>query len=71
MLSVIGESVLITGIAFIPALALSLFIYEYTIIHVIAVGITVLTLLLFSVISAWYPARIASKVNPSEALQYE
>jgi hypothetical protein len=71
MFLVIGESLLVTFIAIIPALLLSYFIYEYTWVHVIGVSITVLVMLLFSFISAWYPAWAVSRVNPAEALQYE
>jgi ABC-type lipoprotein release transport system permease subunit len=68
---VAGESLLVTVVAVIPALLLSFFIYEYTPVHVITVGVTILTMLLFSIISALYPAWKVSRVNPAEALQYE
>jgi hypothetical protein len=69
---VIGESLLVTCIAILPALALSFFIYEeYTNVRLIGIGATVCIMLLFSVISAWYPAWKVSRVNPAEALQYE
>jgi ABC-type antimicrobial peptide transport system permease subunit len=68
---VIGESLLITCVAILPALLLSFFIYDYTAVHVVAVGSTVLVMLLFAVVSAWYPAWTVSRVNPAEALQYE
>jgi hypothetical protein len=68
---VIGESLLITSLAILPALALSFLIYEYDTVHVIAVGATVFIMLLFAVTSAWYPAWTVSRVNPAEALQYE
>ncbi|MDR1227233.1 MAG: ABC transporter permease [Prevotellaceae bacterium] len=71
MAIVIGESLLITVIAIIPALLLSFFIYEYAAVHVIGVGATVGIMLLFSAVSAWYPAWKVSRVNPAEALQYE
>jgi hypothetical protein len=71
MTIVIGESLLITAIAVMPALLLSFFIYDYTPVHVIAVVFTVLVMLLFSLVSAWYPAWKVSRVNPAEALQYE
>jgi hypothetical protein len=71
MTIVIGESLLITGIAVIPAMILSFFIYDYTAVHIIGTGVTVLIMLLFSAVSAWYPAWKASKVNPAEALKYE
>jgi hypothetical protein len=69
---VIGESLLVTCIAILPALALSFFIYEeYTNVRLIGIGTTVCIMLLFSVVSAWYPAWKVSRVNPAEALQYE
>jgi hypothetical protein len=68
---VIGESLLITCVALLPALALSFFIYEYDTVHIIAVSATVFIMLLFAIISAWYPAWTVSRVNPAEALQYE
>jgi ABC-type antimicrobial peptide transport system permease subunit len=71
MLLVISESLFVTGFAMLPGLLLSLLIYDYASEQGIAVGVTVFTMLLFSVISAWYPAWKVSKVNPAEALQYE
>jgi ABC-type antimicrobial peptide transport system permease subunit len=68
---VIGESLLVTCVAVLPALLLSFFIYEYTAVHVVAVSATLFIMLLFAVVSAWYPAWTVSRVNPAEALQYE
>jgi hypothetical protein len=68
---VVTESLIVTAMAVIPALTLSFFIYEYTMMHVIAISIMVLAMLLFSFVSAWYPAWQVSQVNPAEALQYE
>jgi ABC-type antimicrobial peptide transport system permease subunit len=71
MTIVIGENLLVTVIAVIPALTLSVFIYEYTAVHAVGVGATILVMLLFSFVSAWYPAWTVSKVNPAEAIKYE
>ncbi|MDR2139031.1 MAG: FtsX-like permease family protein [Tannerella sp.] len=68
---VVGESLLITCLAVLPALVLSFLIYDYTAVHVIAVSATIFIMLLFAVVSAWYPAWKVSRVNPAEALQYE
>ncbi|MDR1563098.1 MAG: ABC transporter permease [Dysgonamonadaceae bacterium] len=68
---VIGESLLVTCVAVLPALALSFFIYEYDTVHMIAIGATLFIMLLFAVVSAWYPAWVASKINPAEAMKYE
>jgi hypothetical protein len=65
------EGLIVTTMAVIPALVLSFFIYEYTLMHVVAVSITILVMLLFSFVSACYPAWQVARVNPAEALQYE
>jgi ABC-type lipoprotein release transport system permease subunit len=72
MLLIISESLLITSFAMFPSLLLSFLIYDYaSIADATAIFTTVCIMLLFSVISAWYPAWKVSKVNPAEALQYE
>ena len=68
---VIKESIVITSISIVPGLLLSFFIYEFTIVHIIAIGITVILMLLFSIFSAWYPAYTVSKINPAKAIKYE
>jgi hypothetical protein len=72
MALVISESLLVTGLALIPALILSFFLYDYaSIADLTAILATIGVMLLFSFISAWYPAWKVSRVNPAEALQYE
>jgi ABC-type antimicrobial peptide transport system permease subunit len=69
---VISESLIVTGFAIIPSLIISFFIYDYaSIADLSGILLTLTIMLLFSIISAWYPAWKVSKVNPSEALQYE
>jgi ABC-type antimicrobial peptide transport system permease subunit len=66
---VISESLLVTCLAMLPALLLSVFLYDYA--DLTAILVTVGVMLLFSAVSAWYPAWRVSRVNPAEALQYE
>jgi ABC-type antimicrobial peptide transport system permease subunit len=68
---VVSESLLVTLAALLPALLLSPLIFDYGVPQTIAVAITTFAMLLFSFVSAWYPAWTVSKVNPAEALQYE
>lgn len=68
---VIKESIVITTLSVIPGLLLAAFIYPFTPVHFIAIGIAIVLMLVFSVFSAWYPAYMASKINPAIALKYE
>jgi ABC-type antimicrobial peptide transport system permease subunit len=68
----IFESLLVTCLAMLPAMLLSFMIYDYKSgADLTAIPTTVSLMLLFSLISAWYPAWKVSRVNPAEALQYE
>ena len=69
--SVILESLAVTLLAAVPALIIAFFIYEWTWLHVIAIGCTILIMILFAVFSAWYPAYKVSRINPAEVLHYE
>jgi ABC-type antimicrobial peptide transport system permease subunit len=69
--TVIFEGIIISSITMIPGLILSYFIYDFTIIHIIAIITASVIMIFFSIISAWYPAWKVSRVNPAEALQYE
>ena len=68
---VVMESITVSIVAMVPGLVLALFIYEFTLTNLIAIMITFLMMLLFSVLSAWYPAYSVSKINPAISLHYE
>ena len=69
--NIVLESVLLSLFASIPALIIAFFIYDWTWLHVIAIGSTILIMILFAVFSAWYPAYKVSRINPAEVLHYE
>ena len=69
--NIVWESVLLSLFASIPALIVAFFIYEWTWLHVLAIGCTILIMILFAVFSAWYPAYKVSRINPAEVLHYE
>jgi ABC-type antimicrobial peptide transport system permease subunit len=72
MCSVIFENLKLTIIAMLPGLIVAAFLYAYAPKGpgwLIAVGAAVVLMLLFSAISAWYPAWKASRVQPVEALK--
>ena len=66
---VILESIIVTSLACVPGLVLSVFIYEYTWSEMAGVVGTVIIMILFSVMSVWYPAYQVTKVNPAVALK--
>ena len=69
--NIVLESVLLSLFASIPALIVAFFIYDWTWLHVVAIGSTILIMVLFAVFSAWYPAYKVSRINPAEVLHYE
>jgi ABC-type antimicrobial peptide transport system permease subunit len=69
---VIGESLFITSLSLVPAFALSFVLFDYSKSYdLIGIGITVLLMLIFSVVSSFLPAWNTSRINPAEALKYE
>ena len=66
---VILESIVVTLLASIPGVLLSFFIYDYTVIEVTGIAVTLGVMLLFSVLSAWFPAYKVTKINPAVALK--
>ena len=68
---VVKESILVTLVSMLPGLLLAVFIYEFTVVHLFAIGISITLMLLFAIFSAWYPAYRVSRVNPVEAMREE
>lgn len=68
---VIREGCFITLFSILPGLLLFCLIYEFNTIHFIALGITLIVIFLFSIGSAWIPARQVSRIDPAETLHYE
>ena len=68
---VVLESLILSVMAALPGILLFCFVYEWTAVHVMTVGITFVIMVLFSVFSAWWPAYQVSKVNPVEAMRDE
>jgi ABC-type antimicrobial peptide transport system permease subunit len=72
MLLVIFKSLSVTCLAMLPMLLISFFLYDYaSIIQLTAILVTICIMLIFSFISAWYPAWKISQVSPAKALKYE
>ena len=63
------ESVVVTLLACLPGVLLSVFIYEYTLPEWIGVCVTILVMVVFSMLSTWYPAYRVTKVNPAVTLK--
>ena len=59
----------VTLLACVPGVLLSMFIYEYTLPEWTGVCITVLVMVMFSMLSTWYPAYRVTKVNPAVTLK--
>ena len=68
---VVMEGLCVTGLAMVPGLLLSFFIYDWTATQALAIGLTVLLMLLFSVFSAWWPARQVARLHPADVLREE
>lgn len=66
---VFWENLILTIFASLPGIVLALFVYEWTIVHVMAFVITFLIMILFSMFSAWYPAYRVSRLNPVDAMR--
>ena len=65
------QSLLLTLIASIPGIILSFFIFSVTATHLLAILTAVGTMLVFSLVSAYYPAWQITKINPAAVLHQE
>lgn len=68
---VILQNLAISLLAIIPGLIIAAFVYEWNSTTVMAVALAVALILLFSVLSSWYPVRTIGKLNPAIALKHE
>ena len=68
---VLFEGLTLTLVALLPGLIVFCLAYEFSPINLIAVGLTLAIMFLFSAFSAWYPAFLVSRINPAETLHYE
>ncbi|WP_071135379.1 ABC transporter permease [Millionella massiliensis] len=71
MQMMILQSLLLTLVASVPGLILSLFIFAVTLDHILATAVALAIMLLFSLISSYYPARKIASINPAEVLRQE
>ena len=71
MQMMILQSLLLTLVASVPGLILSLFIFAVTLDHILATAVALAIMLLFSLISSYYPARKFASINPAEVLRQE
>lgn len=65
------QSLLLTLIASIPGIILSFFIFSVTATHLLAILTAVGAMLVFSLVSAYYPAWQITKINPAVVLHQE
>lgn len=68
---VVLESVTLTLLAAVPGLLLAALVYAWDATVVLGILATLAIMLIFSVVSAWYPAWKVSRVSPAEALHNE
>ena len=65
------QSLILTLLASVPGIVLSLFIFNVTFTHLAAIIATLLIMLLFSLISSYYPAHQITQINPAAVLHQE
>lgn len=65
------QNILMSSLAAIPGLIVAFYAYELDTITVTAIVTTLGIILLFSILSALYPAMMISRMNPAQSLKYE
>lgn len=65
------QGLLITILASIPGVILAIIVYDFNLINFLALLTAWVTLMLFSLLSAYYPSYKISKINPSSILYHE
>ena len=68
---VVLEGVLLTLMALFPGIVLFCWVYPFSAVNLLALGMAVGVMMLFSVFSAWWPAYQVTKINPVEAMREE
>ena len=75
---VLGEIGIMTTLALIPAVILALqvpllgpFYWVEWHVYAVALAISLAAIYVLAVLCGWYPARLASAVQPADALRYE
>ncbi len=75
---IVGEMVVLTTLAIVPAVALAVqvpmsgvFYWIDGRVYVIGLAVATVTLYVLSWLCAWYPARLATRLSPADALRYE
>lgn len=65
------QNIIISSIATVPGVILALSVYELNAISVRGIVFTIGVILLFAILSAFFPALTMSKMNPAESLKSE
>lgn len=71
MCMMIAQSLILTLIASVPGILLSLFVFSINLTHFAAISATLCIMLLFSLISSYYPAMQIARINPAAVLHQE
>lgn len=71
MCMMIVQSLILTLVASVPGILLSLFVFSISLTHLAAISATLCIMLLFSLISSYYPAMQITRINTATVLRQE